>query len=330
MPHPEDTTEKMSAPELSAVLVVGGQRERAAAALRSLLEQSAIDRMEVLLFDLGPADSEPLPGSEDPRVRMTRRGGQKFGLAAARVDGIRAARAPVIALIEEHAIALPGWAEAMIEAHRGPWAAVGCQFSCANPHSGRSDTTFRLTYGDYIQPRRPRGPVQFVPGQNSTFKRDLILRYNEQLELMMNADLVMQWLLLRDGYQFLHEPAAEIAHRNENKISRLCAGAFYWNWCFANVRAEVFAWTPFHKALWIVLSPLIPWVRLGRLMVPVSRLGFASFAQFICDIPALFAVNYSAALGQVFGLLNKLDRASREFSCFELNQPRLSRAQAAE
>jgi glycosyltransferase involved in cell wall biosynthesis len=330
MSEMEDRQAKADTPELSVILVVGGQRERAAAALRSLLEQSAIDRMEVLLFDLGPEGSEILRGSDHPRVRMTRRCGQKFGLAAARADGIRAARAPVIALIEEHVLALAGWAEAMIEAHRGPWAAVGCRFVCANPRSGSSDKAFRLTYGDYIQPKRARGPASFVAGQNSTFKRDLVLRYDKHLERLMNADLVLQWMLLRDGFEFLHEPSATIAHRNENKMRRLCLGAFYWNWCFSNVRADVFQWTLFRKVIWILFSPLIPWVRFSRLIASVSRLGFAQFVQFIRDTPAIFAVNYSSAAGQAFGLLNKIDRASRGFSYFELNEPRLPHAQAVE
>jgi hypothetical protein len=204
------------------------------------------------------------------------------------------------------------------------WRNTRLPFIAANPNSGSTDKTFRLTYGDYIQAKRPRGPVKFVAGQNSTFKRDLLLRYDEQLELLMNADLVMQWMLLRDGYEFLHEPSVKIAHLNENAVSRLCVGAFYWNWCFSNARAEVFKWSPIRKVMWIVLSPLIPWVRFGRMSASVSRDGFARIGQFICDIPAIFAVNYSSAAGQVFGLLNKIDRASQEFSVFELNEPRLS------
>ena len=50
MSETEDREGKSNAPELSVILVVDGQRERAAAALRSLLEQSPVDRMEILLF----------------------------------------------------------------------------------------------------------------------------------------------------------------------------------------------------------------------------------------------------------------------------------------
>ena len=252
MPGTQDRQGKADAPELSVILVVGGQRERAAAALRSLLEQSAIDRMEILVFDLGPENCPPLAGSEDNRVR-TIRYGPEFLLGRARADGVRMAKAPVVAFMEEHCLAQPGWAEAMILAHQGPWAAVGCQFIVANPKSGSSDKTFRMTYGVYIQTEQHRGQVDFVAGQNSSFKRDILLNYDNQLDSMMMADLVLQWRMIEAGHKLFFEPTARIAHRNENTVRRLCPGAFYWNWCFANVRAQVFQWSWAHKAIRIAL-----------------------------------------------------------------------------
>jgi glycosyltransferase involved in cell wall biosynthesis len=83
------------------ILAVGSQRPRAARALRSLLDQSAIDRMEIFLFDFGPDGCPPLADSSHPRVVLNRLDPTDF-LAAARVRGIRAAKAPVICFMEEH------------------------------------------------------------------------------------------------------------------------------------------------------------------------------------------------------------------------------------
>lgn len=326
MAHMDETKDRQRAgtPALSVILAVGGQRERAAAALRSLLEQSAGDQMEILLFDLGPKDCAPLAGSEDHRVRTTRYSSVAL-LGDARAEGIRAAKAPVVGLFEEHCLAQPGWAEAMILAHQGPWAAVGCDFICANPNSGSSDKTFRMTYGAYIHSKKSRGPVAFVAGQNSTFKRDVLLQYDKQLELLMMADLVLQWKMIEDGHQLFYEPAGIIAHRNEPAIRRLCVGAFYWNWCFANARAQVFEWSFARKALRIVLTPLIPWVRLARTTLMVARQGRGPFIQFLRDIPTVLAIGHCSAAGQMAGLLNKIDIAVERFSDFEMNEPRPSR-----
>jgi hypothetical protein len=308
---------------------VGGQRKRAAAALQSLLEQSIVDRMEILLFDLGPENGVTLSGSDHPAVRMTR-GASNNSLSTARVQGIYAAKAPVVAFMEEHCEVQPGWAEAIVLAHRGPWAGVGCDFDNGNPGAGRADKAFRMTYGVYARLPRGRGPVNRIAGQNSAFKREVLLRYEHQLEWMMNADLVMQWQMGREGHQFFYEPAAKMSHRNENTVRSLCVGVFYWNWCFSNVRAQVFQWSFPHRALRIVLAPLVPWVRLARMLVWTLPLGRSHFAQFIFDIPFAVAVSHCAAAGQVAGLLNPLETGAREFSHFEMNEPRLRQAEIAQ
>lgn len=328
MPEPQSQTAQSDAPALSVILVIGGQRERERRALKSLLEQSAIDRMEILLYDLGPADCPPIPGSDHPRVFLTRRTPECL-LGTARADGIRAAKAPVICFMEEHCEMQPGAAQAFIRAHEGPWAAVGGSFISGNPDSLRSNQAFRMNYGIYLRPHLGRGRTHSVAGQNSSFKREILLRYNEQLETLLNADLVLQWQILREGYEFFHEPAAKIAHRNENTIPSLMTGVFYWNWCFSHVRANFFGWSTARRITWILLTPLMPWVRLARMFTWMPRFGFVRFLTFLADIPMIIAVSYCAAAGQVAGLLNKLDRGARIFSHFETNEPRLLREELA-
>ena len=38
--------------------------------------------------------------------------------------GVRAARGPIVAMVENHAFPQRGWAEALVEAHDGPWVGV--------------------------------------------------------------------------------------------------------------------------------------------------------------------------------------------------------------
>ncbi len=144
--------------------------------------------------------------------------------------------------MEEHCEVQPGWAEAIVLAHRGPWVGVGCDFINGNPNAGSSDKAFRMNYGIYVRPQRGRGPVKRISGQKSAFKRKALLRYENKLESMLNADLVLQWKMGQDGNQLFYEPAAKMAHRNENTLRSLCVGVFYWNWCFSNIRAEAFQW----------------------------------------------------------------------------------------
>lgn len=320
--HQPQTTEDK--PALSIIIAAGGQRERAARALRSLLDQSAIDRMEILLFDLGPTDCPAIPGSDHPRVKAERSGPNDL-LVKARIRGVYAATSPVVCFMEEHCEMHTGWAEAVISAHRDSWAGVGTDFVNGNPGAGQSDKAFRMNYGIYVRPPAPRGPVPLVAGQNSAFKRDILLSYEPHLELMLNADLVLQWKMQQDGYRMFYEPSVTMAHKNENTFRSLAVGVFYWNWCFSNVRAHMFEWNWVRRAIWIALAPLIPWVRVAKTSRRALATGFGPFVQFLRDVPFIFAISYFGAAGQVAGLLNRIDRGVRKFSHFEMNEPRLSR-----
>jgi len=317
-----------NSPALSVIIAVGGQRARAGRALQSLLDQSIIDRMEILLFDLGPKECSPLPGSDHPRVKLTRWDPTGL-LSTARAQGIRAAKSPVVAFMEEHCEMQAGWAEAVVSDHKEPWAGVGTDFINANPDAGKSNKAFQMNYGSYIRPVGGRGPTRLIAGQNSSFKRNVLLRYEPNLVLLLKAEMILQWKILEDGYQMFYDPSVKIAHLNENTFRRLAIGVFYWNWGYGNVRAQVYKWGPFRRWTWIVLSPLIPWLRLLRLFRQQLTIRPVPFSQFLRDIPFIFGISLCSAAGQVVGLLKSGERAYWEFSHFEMNEPRLSREEFA-
>ena len=310
-------------PELSVILVIGGQRNRSARALQSVLDQSIIDRIEILLFDLGPENLSPLPGSDHPQVRLFR-WNPKSLLHHARVEGVRIARAPTVLFLEEHCEIGPEAAGLLIEAHRGPWAAVGGRLVNGNPDIGTSNQAFHMNYGRYVCAPQTRGPVRRVSGQNSTFKRDVLLRYNDEIEVMMVSDLILQLMLEKDGYQFFHEPGATVAHRNEISLPSLAKGVFFWNWCFSGTRARLFHWSWLRRIIWILLSPLMPWVRLFRIFRWMLRHRVYPLGKVLRDTPFILVTNYISAVGQVAGLVSGTGYAARRFSEFEMNEPRPS------
>jgi hypothetical protein len=132
-------------PDLSVILVLGARRDRAAGALWSLLVQSVVERMEILLFDLAPGEPPPLPGSEHPAVRLSRLPPETL-FSTAKAHGIRSAAAPVVAFVEEHCRVHPGWAAALLAAHEGPWAAVGAEVHNGNPEVAISRQIEVLNY----------------------------------------------------------------------------------------------------------------------------------------------------------------------------------------
>lgn len=110
----------MSQPEISAIVVVGERRERVEACRAALLAEADTVRLEVVLVDLA-AGRPCVPLADHPAVRVLALPADT-SWAAARAAALRAARARVVAFLEERVRVRPGWAAAVRAAHRGPWA----------------------------------------------------------------------------------------------------------------------------------------------------------------------------------------------------------------
>src|SRR5262249_37307609 len=120
-------TPNQPAPAMSVILATSGNFTDIAATVHHLSRQSIVDRLELVLVARVPAALEA-----EPQVLRAFWGHQIIGVGPvasvgeANAAGVRAARATVVALAEDHCFPEPGWAEALLHGHEGPdVAAVG-------------------------------------------------------------------------------------------------------------------------------------------------------------------------------------------------------------
>ena len=158
--------------------------------------------------------------------------------------------------------------EALVNAHRGPWAAVGPVVANANPGSLVSWADFVIGYGPWAEPMK-RGEAPFLPGHNSSYKRDVLLGYGDRLEEMLQAETVLHYDLRGPRAPAAVCAGARTRHVNFSRISTWARVQLRNGRVFAAVRAE--DWSPARRAAYAVASPLIPLVRLARSAGPVRR-----------------------------------------------------------
>jgi GT2 family glycosyltransferase len=307
-------------PDLSVILVVGERRDRAVVALASVLSQEAVDRLEVLLLDLAPGEPPPVPGSAHPAVRTVRLPPDTL-FSAAKALGVARASAPAVAVLEEHCWAYPGWAAALIEAHRGPWAAVGAEVHNGNPSTPLSRTIAIINYYPWMAPAR-RAEHAMLPGHNSSFKRDVLLAYGNELGELLRAEIVLHVRLHRDGHRLLLEPAAKFAHVNESTLRSAGLGRFLWNRCYGPMRARTFGWPLARRAFYVLATPLVPVYSLVLLVSRLSRLRPDLVRPALAAAPQILALQLVSALGLALGLLFGIGNAEARFSLYEMNEYR--------
>jgi hypothetical protein len=293
---------------------------RGARALRSLIQQSAADALEVLVLDLGWRDHPPLDGCDHPSVRVLRLA-RGMGFGAARARATLEARGPLVAFFEEHCIAWPGWADAHLKAHQAEVAAVGGEIHNATPGLGRTEFVFMLGEGPWTPPAR-RGRAPGLAGNNSSYKREVLLQYREDLPTLLANETLLNSQLLCDGLVLWIEPDAKYAHAFEDSARQLCAVLFWYGWVTEATRWKFRRSSVGRRARLVTgllaTMPVRPaWPLLRMLRSPRRRWGV-----LLPNIPVFVLAHWSATLGRILGLMLGLQRADVHRLDHDLNAAR--------
>lgn len=287
-----------SSPEMSVIVVTPDQYETIGRAVAHLRAQSVRDQLEVVIVapsaDKLETDDMALAPFHSFRVVEV---GEVGSIGEANAVGVRRASAPVVAFVEEHSYPEPGWAEALIEAHRQPWVAVGPVVRNANADSRIGWADFVIGYGPWMDPSRG-GVRDFLPGHNSSYKLAVLLQYGRKLEGMLESETTLHSDLRLKGHQLYLEPAAKISHLNFENTHVWIRAQYNSGRAFAAARSE--QWPSLRRLLYATAGPLIPLVRLRRIVNELRRPG-RPLHLFPSVLPALLLGLTLSAAGETMG-----------------------------
>jgi len=304
---------------MSVVIVTPDSYETIRKTVQHLRAQTVNDRLEIVIVAPSAAqlalDDPAIGDSLQVRVVAV---GEIRTIAGAYAAGIREARAPVVVLSEDHSFPEPGWAEALIDAHRQPWAIVGPVVRNANPDNLISWADFLLGYGAWLDPA-PGGEIDHLPGHNSSYKRAILLDCDRELEAMLEAECLLHWDLRAKGHRLYLEPRARTAHLNFARLGPWIPYLVHAARVFAAARAR--RWSPLRRLLYAGAAPLIPVVRLWRIRSELRRPGRPS-DLWPRVIPALIVGLTLDAVGQALGYALGAGQAGRKLSYFEFHRDR--------
>jgi hypothetical protein len=286
-----------------------------------LRAQMARERLEIVIV---VPTAESL-GSIGPELREF--GGVRIvavgeirSIGGANAAGIRQAGAAIVALAEDHAFPEPGWAAALIAAHRDSCAAVGPVVLNGNPRSLVSWADFLIGYGPWRSPQ-PAGEREFLPGHNSSYKRDLLLGYGAALDVMLESETVLHWDLRAKGHRLRLEAQARIAHVNFSRAGAWMRAQFHGGRVFAARRAQLQNWSLVRRLLFAGGAPLIPAVRLWRL-IRQNRRGSPDQPSWVRLLPLLMLGLLLDGAGQLLGSAFGLGAARTKLAGLEFDRYR--------
>lgn len=250
--QPQET----AAPELSIVIASVNGYPSLAECLLSLERQTARDRFEVIVVDrLNDGTAEQVQ-VDFPLVRVLRAAPDRT-VPQLRSEGLRVARGAIVAITEDHVVAPPGWAAAILDAHaRHPdAAAIGGPVDNYRAASTVDWASFLCEYSEFLPPVAPAA-TPAIPGMNTSYKRRAIeacgdLFYQGVWETFLHAQL------LERGEELRADPALLLHHNKSFGWREFLAQRFYLARSFAGMRLAGAGW-PVRLAYTLAAPALFP------------------------------------------------------------------------
>lgn len=212
--------------------------------------------------------------------------------------GVAAARAPVVATIEDHTIPEPGWAAAVVAAHEAPHAVIGGAVHKGTPDSIVGWAMYFFDYWRYLAPRA--GPTRFLSACNVSYKREALGRIAGVWSRRMHETDVHAALAARGETLWL-EPRMAVRQRRPLLFRDAWRELFRHGRLYGADRAG--AHSPGARLAHAIALPALPLLQLLRAGTRVLRAP-RLVPRFVLAAPVVTVLALSWSAGELRGLIS--------------------------
>lgn len=265
--------------------------------LRALDAQPERDRIEVIVVDVVGGETRKQLLTHRPRVEVVEADRAGTTIPGLRFLGVERAGGDLVAILEDHGEVGPGWAEAMFDAHRSPWGAVGGVVE--NGRDGLVNwAAFFCEYAAYMGPV-PEGDSADLPGNNIAYKRPHLMRHAHEL-----ADGRWEsWIndrIRADGVPIAATNAAVVRHIKPFRLGHFLVQRFHFARSYAGMRRV--DQTASRRLIYGFGSLALPALLTARVAKTAlaKRRNLGKFAACLPLIAGFFTVG---AVGEMIGYL---------------------------
>jgi hypothetical protein len=186
--------------------------------------------------------------------------------------GFRLANAPYVTYAEEHTYLNEDWAEQVLAAHEKGYSVVGFVMENANPETLTSWGHLYGQFGPVVAPVES-GESDFLAGHHVSYNRRLLLEYGDSLEEMLEDESALFLDLRSKGVRMYVAGEAISSHVNISSLPAFMLMDYLGQRSFAGARAKAGNWSRLKRLAYASAFPLIPLVRLRRILGHIRRSG---------------------------------------------------------
>ena len=296
---------------LTIGLIAGPHRLRARRALESLVGQSVAGAMTVHVADFAP-DAEPIT-ADRPEV-VTTEFSDPCLLGEARAEIVRQAVTPLVGFLEEHCVAEPGWAEALVKAHGDPGvAAAAGVITNLDSEPLLARVAALCSYRASLAPiSSPEATILF--GQNVCYKREDLLPLGSDLGYFLTAELLLFRRLLARGRRLRLVEGARFQHAGLTRFSQVLHGVFHYERSAHGFARQFGGRSSIIDYARAIASPI---ARTAKTGVTESQVRGFPLVTLGC-LPFALGIHTVAAAGQIVGRLGGPGHSPAAYSSNEL------------
>ncbi len=287
----------LSKPKLSVVIGSSNARHSVGKCLHELMRQRNDQNVEVVVVDNSVDGTAEIITREFPDVKLVRCAEDKL-MPELWETGIRQSVGDVVAITTSHFVPAKNWIKEILKAHENSSPAIGGAIENARTSDIVAWAVYFCRYSPYMLPFK-EAPVRDFAGDNASYKRSALERCEHARRNGFWESFVHEELI-KDGARLLVSPEIVVYHQKSFDLVGFVKQRFWHGRQFGSERALDLS--PLKRLLYILLSPLIPFLYLFRITRRVLSKR-RHLGRYLLSLPVLTLFLLSWSIGELSGYL---------------------------
>ncbi|MEO5361228.1 MAG: glycosyltransferase [Nitrospirota bacterium] len=282
-----------------SVIVASYRSIRTIEACLTSLERQAFD-FEIIVVDSSGDNTPKLIRERFPQIRLFSFNERQFP-GDARNFAINRASGEIIAIIDADCTVDTNWAENIVKMHELKYLAIGGAVANGNPQSYVGWGQYFCEFSAWM-PCKDTKMMNNIPTASMSYKREVFDKYGMFVEGTYGSDTEFHWRLNRDGHSLFFTPSIVVNHTNRENLAEFLKHMYILGKHFAELRLNKWRYSLVKRAVYIVLSPLIPSRLLLRIFI-INMKNRIYLFSFIKSLPLLLLGYICWSAGELVGYI---------------------------
>ena len=213
-----------------------------------------------------------------------------------RALAFEAAHAEIVGVIEDHVIVPPDWAQRMLAAHAAGAQVVGGAIDNAATGKIVDWAAFLCEYSHCLTPP-PSGPASWITGNNVTYRRSLLQRFQGTLREGRWEDALHN-AFKNAGIELISQPDICVGHKKHYRVGEYTSQRYLYSRAYAALRVRDAPWSK--RLLYGCAAFALPPLIYGRVVLQVLKSGRYQI-ELLRALPLLGLFAVSWAFGEAMG-----------------------------